>query len=578
MTLPIPARKSVFFKFLFDYKKHIGILLLLSLCSSLSILAVPYLSKFFVDGAFLEKDFGKFRDLSILGAFLFFFSVSFKAAEGALKNRLSVKLKLSLANRFIRKFYSLDFGFLQSKSKGESVFRLYDLETLTALILEQCPVFLADCVKLFFILGICLRLNFQMTVVLVLLSPVFIFHSSYLQKKLEPIYEQIWRASALAYKKLEESFSGILIVKAFGLESYQRNAYIKSLIENLRWVVKSFRLSMFSSLTFSFLSKAAYGAVALYGGWLIIKGRMTLGSYAAIMLYITQLSGVMESLSLNFAYFSREAVSFNKFLEIMDVSSKIKDSPQAKTPNFLNGEIRFENICFGYEGRRVLNGLNFKIPASSWIGIAGPSGSGKTTLVNLILRLYDPLEGNIFFDKLELREIRLKFLRKNMAVATQEPFLFDVPIRENICCGRKGVSRQRLIEAAELACIYDFIAGLPEGFDTVVGEAGYRLSQGLKQRMSLARAILTNPAVLILDEATSSVDSLTEEKIFKGLRHNRQGLTTIVISHRLSCVKGADRVYFLKMAGPLEEGTHEQLLSNSVEYKGFFHNQQSSIL
>jgi ABC-type multidrug transport system fused ATPase/permease subunit len=196
-------------------------------------------------------------------------------------------------------------------------------------------------------------------------------------------------------------------------------------------------------------------------------------------------------------------------------------------------------------------------------------------LINLILRLYDPEQGSISIDGMDLREIKLNSLRQNLAVSTQRPFLFDLSIQENMCYGRKGVSRERIIEAAKIACLHDFVSQLPFGYDTVVGEDAYRLSQGAKQRLALARAIVMNPRVLILDEATSSVDSLTEERIFRALRQSRGGLSTIVISHRLCSLNYAERIYFLKMDGALEEGTHTQLLSQSLEYKTFFHNQQA---
>lgn len=568
-------KKPYFRKFILFYKKQILVLFLLSLFSSCLVLATPYLSKLFIDQAFIDKNFAKFLNLSILGAAIFIFSMLVKATGDIVKNRIAIKLKLNLAGRFIRKFYGLDLGFFQSKSVGENVYRLSDIENIANFILEQCPNFLTDIFKLPVILGISFWINARLTVVLVILSPLFILHSVYLQKKLKSIYEEIWKYNALFSKKIYEAFSRILIIKAFGLEAYHRHSYLRYLIKNIRWRIKSFRWTIISSLSTSFLSKAIYGAITLYGGWLIIKGKITLGSYTAVMLYLSQLGGLLGSLSNNFAYFAQEMVSLNKFFEIMEVQPKIKSPIKAKALEDIKGEIRFDNVRFGYNGKAVINGLNFIIPAHFWVGIAGPSGCGKTTLINLILRLYDPEAGRIFLDGLDLKEIKLSSLRQGIAIATQQPLLFDISLKENIAYGLKNIREDRIIEAAKISCAHDFISQLPKGYDTFIGEDACFLSQGLKQRIAIARAILRNSPLLILDEATSSVDSLTEEKIFNNLKLKRPGLSTIIISHRLFSIQDAGRIYFLREDGKLEEGSHSYLLSESASYREFFRNQQA---
>ncbi len=560
-------------KFIFFYRKRILVLFLLGFFSSSLALITPYLSKLFIDKAFIARNFDKFLNLSIVGAAVFIFTMSVKVAEDIIKNRIAIKLKLDLAGRFVRKFYSLDLSFFQSQSVGESVYRLSDIENVANFILEQFPNLLADIFKLFIILGISFWINARMTAFLLILSPLFILHSVYLQKKLRPIYQELWKYSALVSQKIYEAFSRILIIKAFGLESHQRRIYLRSWAENIRWRIKSFRWTTINSLSSSFLTKAIYGAITLYGGWLIIKGRMTLGSYTAVMLYLTQLGGLLASLSNNFAYLTREAVSLNKFFEVMNAQPLIKNAPEAKTLPAIKGEILFKDVRFGYNGKPIINGLNFKIPSGSWIGIVGPSGCGKTTLVNLILRLYDPDAGRICLDGLDLREIKLNSLRERIAIAAQQPLLFDVSVKENISYGFKNIKEEQIIEAAKIACVHDFIRQLPQGYNTFIGEDACRLSQGLKQRISIARAILRDPHLLILDEATSSVDSFTEERLFEALRQKRQGLSTIIISHRLFSIEDADRIYFLKGDGKIETGAHEQLLAESPAYRDFFHNQ-----
>ncbi len=567
-------RNQYFLRFINSYKKKILVLFLLNLISSTFILAAPYISKLFIDQAFINKNLGKFLNLSILGVALFAFSILITVIRDIAKNKTGIKLKFKLTNQLINKFYTLDLGFFRSQSVGEDVYRLSDTETVVNFLIEQCPQILGDIFKLIIILGISLWLDARMTIFLLILSPLYLFHSLYLQKKLKPIYRAIWENSAKLSKEIYEAFSRILIIKALGLESYQRRVYLKSLIKNLRLKIKNFRWITISFLTSSVLSKAIYGAITLYGGWLIIKGSLTIGNYAAVMIYLTQLGILLDSLRYRFEYFVRETISLEKFFEVMDTQPQIKDLPGAKNLESIKGEIKFQHISFGYQQEKpIFKGMDSVIPVPSWVAIVGPSGCGKTTLINLILRLYEPWEGEIFLGNLQLSEIKLKSLRERVSIATQQPLLFDVSIKENISYGLKGVGQSEIEAVARIACIHDFITNLPRGYDTFVGEDAYRLSEGLKQRIVLARAILKNSDLLILDEATSSIDSSTEWKIFQALKKKRERLATIVISHRLFSVKDAGRIFFLTGNGKIEQGSHEELLSGSALYRDFFHNQ-----
>ena len=508
---------------------------------------------------------------TFLSAALFLISVLFKTGENILKNKIVIKLKLDLTNKLIRKFYSLDLGFFQAKSVGENVYRLSDTDNIATFITDRLPCMFVDIFKILTILGLTLWLNLPMSLFLLILSPFFVLHSLYLQKKIRPIQEQIWKHSVELSKKIHEAFSKILVIKTSGYESFQRRSYLRFLIKNIRWQIRSFRYSVIGSLTAPFLSKAIAGIVALYGGWLIIKGRLSLGSYTAIMLYLSQLSMLLQSLVHRLEYVARDIITFEKFFEVMETAPKIKDSTGAKHLKSIKGEIQFKNVWFGYQREKpVLRELDFIIPSCLWIGIAGPSGCGKTTLANLILRLYEPWRGEISLDGTDLQMIKIESLRKNVAIATQQPLLFDLSIRENIGYGLGNISETRIIEAAKIVQIHDFINGLPKGYNTFIGEDACKLSGGLKQRIAIARAIIRNPYILILDEATSSVDSLTEQKIFQALREKRQGLSTIVISHRLSAIKDADRIYFLRDDGQIGAGLHSQLLSGNAFYRDFF--------
>ena len=568
--------KSLFKKFPSYYKKQISLLVLLKLVSGSFLLISPFLSKLYMDDAFLTRNFGRFLHISVWGASIFILSTLFLVLEDTVKNRLMIKLKLDFGSKFIRKLYSFDLDFFQSKSVGENAYRLSDIDAQADFAVEQCPVLFVDLFKLAIILGISFWVNAPMTAFLLLLSPLFLIHSLYIQKKLNPIYRELWDRRAKLSRQVYDAFSRILIIKTFGLESDRRHAYLRALITNLRLGLKSFRWLLYNSVNSSFLSKAVYGIVTLFGGWLIIKGRLTIGSYTAAMLYLIQLGGLLDSLRFRFEYVAKESVSLERFLEIMDSQPAIKDLPGARGMGSIKGRIQFQNVSFGYKDKKLIfKELNLEIAPHSWTAIAGPSGCGKSTLINLILRIYEPGQGAVLLDGMDLRTLRLNDLRKNAAIATQQPLLFDVSIRDNITVGLKNVTQEEIEEAARIACVDDYIKELPRGYDTSTGEDGCQLSQGLKQRIALVRAIVRNPGLLILDEAISSVDAFTEEKIFRALRLKRRDRSTIVISHRLVAVKDADRLYFFKGDSIIEEGTHAQLMSVSRAYQDFFQNQNS---
>ncbi|MDD5245900.1 MAG: ABC transporter ATP-binding protein [Candidatus Omnitrophica bacterium] len=557
-----------------SYRKQIITLAFFSFLSAVFFLIGPYLSKLFIDQAFIGRDMQEFLRLSFWGIVVFVISTLFKLFADIVKNKISLKVSLNLSEKLIKKFYSLDLAFFQSRTVGENIYRLGNIEAITQFLLEQCPQILADSAKLVIILGVCLWLNWQMTIMLVFLSPLFLIHNIYIQNKLRKIYEELWQQSAELSREIYEAFSRISIIKALGLEGFKKRAYLSGLIKNLRLRVKSFRWGLASSLFSTFASKAVFGILSLYGGWLIIRGRMTIGSYSAVMIYLVQLGGLFESLGYSLRFLAEHTVYLDKFLEVMDTPATITEMAQAVELPALKGEIVFEGVSFGYEKQLpVLREIDFTIPSSSWIAIVGPSGSGKTTLVSLILRLYDPWSGRIVLDGRDLKSLKIKSLREKISIATQQPFLFNVPIRENIAYGKKDAGIKEVEEAARICCIDEFIGQQPGGYESVIGEDAFRLSQGLKQRLTLARAVLRNPELLILDEATASVDSLTEGKIFQRMREKRSGLTTLIVSHRLFSVKDADRIYFLRKDGKIESGDHRGLMESSPQYREFFSNQ-----
>ncbi len=420
-------------RFFLPFRKSILVITFLNLLGFAFSLVSPYLSKLFIDKSFLERNLSEFIHLSVISAGLFIFSLVFGTITNIILNRVTIKVKLSLASRFITRLLSQDISFFQGHSVGENIFRLGNMEKVSGFIIGQVPGFLVNLVRLPIILGICLWLHSGFTIFVILTCPAFILHSWYMRKKQRPLFDAMWAQSMKTGKKVQEIFSRLFIIKSFGWEAVERRVYLRLLIEGIRLKIRGLRISVISSLSSAFLSKAVFGAMSLFGGYLIIKGKMSLGTYAAIMIYIGQLSGLLQYFSNTILFFAQDAIAVRRFFETIEAEPKVKDAADALMPEQAQGRLVCENLSFGYTSeRRILSDLNIDIPAGSWVGVVGPSGIGKTTLVNLFIRLFDPDQGRILIDGIDLRRITLSYLRKHMSVATQEPFFFDLSIRENI--------------------------------------------------------------------------------------------------------------------------------------------------
>ncbi len=363
---------------------------------------------------------------------------------------------------------------------------------------------------------------------------------------------------------VEETLQGIASVKAFANEDYEQTRYRKSLNGFLERVVLGAR---YRGAFNSFIIFALFGALVLvmwYGCRMVLSGAMSLGDLASFMLYTMYAAGAMGSFADLYSQIQRALGATQRIRELLGEKTEEEVAPAASTAGpQVRGDVVFENVTFRYPSRpdvEVLRGVNLAARAGQRIALVGPSGAGKSTVVSLLLRFYEPASGRILIDGRDAREYGLRALRERMAVVPQDVLLFGGSILDNIAYGRPGATEAEAIEAARKANAHDFISAFPEGYQTRVGERGVQLSGGQRQRVAIARAILRDPAILILDEATSSLDSESESLVLQALDGLMRGRTSLVIAHRLSTVRSADRIFVLKEGATIEEGTHEELL------------------
>jgi ATP-binding cassette subfamily B protein len=402
-------------------------------------------------------------------------------------------------------------------------------------------------------------------------TPVIVIGAFYFQRRAQPLYTEVRARVGRLGARLAANIAGIMTIKSFATEAFEAERVRE---ESAAYVDANRRAIAVSSAFIPIIRMAilaGFVATFLIGGWMTLNGRLNVGAYG-VLVFLTQrllwpLTGLAETVDL----YERAMASSRRILDLIETPVKIRDRGGIAAPGRIAGSIEFRNVTFSYrDGTPVIDRLSIKIDAGETIAIVGQTGSGKSTLIKLLLRFYAPDGGSILLDGRSIDELGLADLRRCIGFVSQEVFLFQGTVRDNIAYGSPGASEAEVVEAARAAEALEFIEALPDGFATVVGEAGIRLSGGQRQRISIARALLKNPPVLILDEATSAVDNETEAAIQRSLQRISHSRTTIVIAHRLSTIVHADRIYVLEQGRIAESGGHDELVERSGIYESLW--------
>jgi len=419
-----------------------------------------------------------------------------------------------------------------------------------------------------------LTIRWEMALVLVILTPLMIIHTLISRRRLLKSSGKVKEKMAEINAALESSISGARVAKAFTNEPYETKKF-KGGNEFLKFAKTEYYKSMaFFHSKLEFMTHILNVAVIAVGGILIMQHKMNLAELIACNLFVAAFLQPIRRLQNFVEQYSTGMSGFTRFVEIMRLQPDITDKPGAVTLENVKGDIRYNDVTFSYnKDVTVLRHIGLRLPAGSSLALVGPSGGGKTTLCHLLPRFYEIREGAITIDGVDIRDVTLESLRRNIGIVQQDVFLFAGTIRDNIRYGRVDASDEEIIEAAGRAEIHDDIMKLPDGYDSMVGERGVKLSGGQKQRISIARIFLKNPPILILDEATSALDSATELKIQRALEELSRGRTTLVIAHRLSTIRGADRIVVIDDEGIRQWGTHEELLASGGLYAELYTSQ-----
>jgi len=417
-------------------------------------------------------------------------------------------------------------------------------------------------------------LNWRLTLISMVTVPVLAWRVQVYATKVRPMFTQIQQQVAVVNTRIQENIAGQRVVKAFARKQYEIDKFERDNMELLHRSIRAERLSAINWSLMRLLTEMSLAIILWYGGRQVISTELTLGTLMSFNMLLGQLLGPIRMLGWQVSMVQRTIASGERIFEILDTQADVRDKPGAKPIGEIEGRVTFENVSFAYDGvNMVLKNINLDVSPGETVAILGGTGSGKTTLINLIPRFYDVTEGRILIDGVDIRDVTIESLRRQIGIVTQETFLFSASLRDNIAYGKPEATDEEIIEAAKAAHIHDFIMSLPDGYDTLIGERGVGLSGGQKQRVAIARALLMDAKILLLDESTSSVDVETEMQIQQAFSKLLKDRTAFIIAQRLSTVRDADRVIVLDNGRIVEEGTHEELLQLGGIYTAIYNLQ-----
>ncbi len=543
-----------------------------SLClvvASATNLAVPLYIKKLVDVVMVDKNLGALNSIALTIALLFLIQMAFSTVHNYLFDVTEKRVIADFRKNLFNHIQTLSMSFFTKRRTGEIVSRMTnDVTTIEGVVTDLPATVLQQSIRLIGGIVIVVYMNWKLTFLILVLAPVLVAFARYFGRKLKRLSTEIQDKLAASTTVLEENLSCIQVVKTFVQEGYEKGRFERAIEDSFESAKKRVKISAFFGPSIGFISFSTGLALLWYGGREVIVGAISPGELIAFILYATIIAGPMGSFARMYARLQEGLGASARIYEILDSHPEVSDRPDARPAGKLRGRVETRDLHFHYrEDQEVIKGISFIAEPGETVALVGSSGGGKTTLAHLLHRFYDPTSGEIFIDDQPLHELQLKSYWKHIGLVPQETVLFGGTIKENIRYAKIDASQEEIENAALAANAHGFIMECPEGYQTVVGEKGVRLSAGQRQRIAIARAILKDPQILILDEATSALDNESEQLIQEALERLMKGRTSFVIAHRLSTIHNADKILVLDRGNIVESGNHDQL----IRKKGLYH-------
>ena len=516
----------------------------------------------------LESKFSLLVAVCLAGLFIGLLSEIVSLAHTQLQVGTGQKMVLDLQRDLFEHLQKLSLRYHQQTGTGDAIYRLdADAYCVNNIIMSGLFPLLSSLLTLLLMFVILFQIEWSLALLsLVVIPPLFLVINRY-SERLSERTERVKEMESGIFNLVHEVFSSIKLVKAFSREHYERERFLEKGTQTVRARLRvTFQESLFSFVV-SALTYAGTAIVLGVGGWHVLRGTLTIGDLLVVIAYLGSVYGPLSAISHTVGNLQGSLTSARRVYETLHLQPEVGDAPNAVDAERIRGHLKFENVDFAYTDEKpVLKNINFEVEPGEMVAIVGLTGAGKSTMVSLIPRFFDATGGRVLIDGVDVREMRLKSLRESISIVTQEPILFSSSVGENIRYGKLDATQEEIIAAAEAAQAHDFIQEMSEGYDTLLGDSGSQLSGGERQRVSIARALLKDAPVLILDEPTSSLDSRSESRIFTALKRLMKSCTTIVIAHRLSTIRDADKIIVLDGGQIVAQGKHEELLVESELY------------
>lgn len=554
-------------KYMWRYKLLLTVPTLAMLFSIALNMFNPYLSKLFIDRVIKNNELKLFPMIIAAIAAIGLLMAVLEYIKEYLFDLLSSKVHKDLKDELFNHIDSLSFSYFDNMNTGELMSRMgEDIENIWRSIGFGIRLFVENAIYFIVTSIILLILNRTLALACLVIIVPLSFIALKLEKKIGDVYGKISDQAASINTTAQENIAGVRLVKAFAREKYEINKFLKLNNNNYNLNMELAKVTATYFPPMEFLTNVCVVIVIILGGILVIKQNLTLGTLVAFTGYIWNLIWPMRMLGWLTSILSQNMASCKKIFKILDTKPEIKDKENPIRLEDVKGHIRFNNVSFKYSNDYVLKNINIDAKQGSTIAIMGTTGSGKSSIVNLIGRFYDVCEGCVTIDGYDIKDLCLQDIRKKLSVVPQDTFLFSETIEQNIRFGKENASIEEIENACKTACADDFIGELKDGYKTIIGERGIGLSGGQKQRLAIARALVRDCRILILDDATSALDMDTEYNLLKNLQKSHKKVTTFIIAHRISAVKNADEIIFMQDGYIAERGTHEELLSKHGLY------------
>ena len=551
----------------------VAVLLLVGVTSGMSLLG-PYLMGRAIDAYILQRDLAGLIPIALQMLGVYLITALSTWLQSYVMAGVSQRTVRDLRQDLFAKLQTLSLRFFDERSHGDLMSRLAnDVENISNVLTQGVTQLFSSAMSLVGVAMTMLLLNYRLAIVSLVTIPLMLFLTSWIARRTRRGFREQQQSLGTLNGIIEETISGQRVVKAYGRE--------RAAIEQFEVANRRLRQAAIVAQTYSLVlaplsnmvNNAGYAIVAGVGGWMALQGWVTIGTIASFINYARQFARPLNMMANLYNSVQSALAGAERVFEILDEQPELADAPDTQPLHEIRGEVIFEDVCFGYKpGVPVLKHVSLHAPPGSVIALVGPTGAGKTTIINLLTRFYDVDSGSIKIDGIDIHKVQKDSLRRQLGIVLQDTYLFAESVMENIRYGRLDATDEEVIAAAKLANADYFIRRLPQGYDTPLSERGSTLSQGQRQLLAIARAMLADPRILILDEATSSVDTRTEMHIQEALLKLMEGRTSFVIAHRLSTIRNADHILVINEGEIIERGTHEELLAR----RGFYHRLYTS--